>query len=120
MAMQATAHLRDARLSTQKTRLVVDCVRGMPVFQALQVLEQLPNKAAAYVSKCLNSAIANYENNLHGDIDDLIVQSIYVNQGPSFKRVKPRAKGRADHVKKPTSHITVVVAEKSVPAKERN
>lgn len=118
--MQATAHLRDVRLSAQKARLVVDRVRGMHVSQALTVLSEMPQKAATFVSKCLNSAIANYENNLGGDIDDLYVNTIFVNQGASFKRVKPRAKGRADHVTKPTSHITIVVAERSNQADKRD
>lgn len=118
--MQATAHLRDVRLSTQKARLVVDLVRGKDVAHALLVLSEMPQKAATFVSKCLNSAIANYENNLGGDIDDLFIETIFVNQGASFKRIKPRAKGRADHVKKPTSHITVVVAERSNQSDKRD
>ena len=80
----------------------------------------MPQKAAVFVGKCLNSAIANYENNLGGDIDELYVQTVFVNQGASFKRVKPRAKGRADHVKKPTSHITIVVGERSNQADKRD
>jgi large subunit ribosomal protein L22 len=118
--MQATAHLRDVRLSTQKSRLVVDLVRGKDVSEALIILAEMPQKAATFVSKCLNSAIANFENNLGGDIDDLYVQTIFVNQGASFKRIKPRAKGRADHVKKPTSHITVVVADRSNQSEKRD
>jgi large subunit ribosomal protein L22 len=92
----------------------------MHVSHALLILSQLEQKAATFVSKCLNSAIANYENNLNGDIDDLYIESICVNQGPSFKRVSPRAKGRADHIKKPTSHIEVVVAERSANSRKED
>jgi large subunit ribosomal protein L22 len=119
--MQATAHLNDVRLSPQKARLVARLVkRGMHVSHALIVLSEMPQRGAYYIRKCLNSAIANFENNLHGDIDDLFIESICVNQGPTFKRVSPRAKGRADHIKKPTSHISVVVADSSVHSKERD
>ena len=109
--MQVSAHLRDIRLSPQKARLVVDKVRGKTVEQALDILNFLPNKAAYYVAKALNSAIANAENNLGADIDELFVSEIFVNQGAHFKRIMARAKGRADRITKPTAHITVTVAD---------
>jgi large subunit ribosomal protein L22 len=109
--MQTSAHLRDIRLSAQKARLIVDKVRGKRVEEALDILRFLPQKAAGLVSKVLNSAIANAENNLGADIDELYIKEIFVNQGSNFKRIRPRAKGRADRITRPTSHITVTVAE---------
>jgi large subunit ribosomal protein L22 len=109
--MQVSAHLRDVRLSPQKARLVVDKVRGKTVEQALDILKFLPQKAAYFVAKALNSAIANAENNHGADIDELFVREIFVNQGAHFKRIMPRAKGRADRITKPTAHITVTVAD---------
>lgn len=109
--MQVSAHLREVRLSPQKARLVVDKVRGKTVEQALDILNFLPQKAAYYVAKALNSAIANAENNHGADIDELFVREIFVNQGAQLKRIMPRAKGRADRITKPTAHITVTVAD---------
>jgi large subunit ribosomal protein L22 len=109
--MQVSAHLREVRLSPQKARLVVDKVRGKTVEQALDILNYLPQKAAYFVAKALNSAIANAENNHGADVDELIVYRIFVNQGTHLKRIMPRAKGRADRITKPTSHITVTVAD---------
>ena len=111
--MQVSAHLREVRLSPQKARLVVDKVRGKTVAQALDILNFLPQKAAYFVAKALNSAIANAENNHGADIDELFVREIFVNQGAHFKRISPRAKGRADRITKPTSHISVTVADAS-------
>lgn len=109
--MQVSAHLRDIRISAQKARLVVDKVRGKNVEQALEILRFLPQKAAYLVSKVVNSAIANAENNLGADVDELYIKEIFVNQGACYKRIKPRAKGRADRITKPTAHITVTVAD---------
>ena len=109
--MQVSAHLRDVRLSPQKARFIVDKVRGKSVGQALDILRFLPNKAAYFVAKVLNSAIANAENNHGADIDELVVREIFVNQGAHFKRIMPRAKGRADRITKPTAHISVTVAD---------
>lgn len=109
--MQVSAHLRDIRVSPQKARLVVDKVRGKTVEEALNILNFLPQKSAYFVAKVLNSAIANAENNNGADIDELHVREIFVNQGAHFKRIRPRAKGRADRITKPTSHITVTLAD---------
>ena len=106
---QVKAHLKGIRLSAQKARLVVDQVRGKPVSKALEILRFLPQKSASYVLKCLNSAMANAEHNFNMDVDDLFIAEIFVNQGACLKRIKPRAKGRADRITKPTSHVTVVV-----------
>ena len=109
--MQALAKHKFARSSAQKTRLVADQVRGLSVEKALNVLTYSPKKAAELVRKVLLSAIANAEHDEGADIDTLKVKTIFVDEGPSMKRIKPRAKGRADRIVKRTSHITVVVAD---------
>ena len=110
--MQALAKHKFARSSAQKTRLVADQVRGLSVDKALNVLTYSPKKAAELVKKVLLSAIANAEHNEGADIDTLKVKTIFIDEGPSMKRIKPRAKGRADRIVKRTSHITVVVSDR--------
>ena len=110
--MEAKAIHRYARTSAQKARLVADQVRGMPASQALYTLQFSPRKAAALLLKVLKSAIANAENKLGLDSDTLYVSEVMVDEGPSLKRIRPRAKGRADRITKRTSHITIVVAER--------
>lgn len=110
--MEVTAKLRGARLSAQKARLVADQVRGKPVAEALDLLTFSPKKAAKLVKKVLQSAIANAEENNGMDIDELRVSTICVDEGMTLKRIKPRAKGRADRILKRPCHITVKVAEK--------
>lgn len=110
--MEVTAKLRGARLSAQKARLVADQVRGKPVAEAINLLTFSPKKAAKLVKKVLQSAIANAEENNGMDIDELRVSTICVDEGMTLKRIKPRAKGRADRILKRTCHITVKVAEK--------
>lgn len=109
--MQVSATVKYVRFSPQKGRLVVDQIRGLPVARALDILEYSKKRAAVYVKKVLDSAIANAEHNNGADIDDLIVSEVYVDQGPTFKRLLPRAKGRADRILKRTSHITVTVSD---------
>ncbi|MBY8966705.1 50S ribosomal protein L22 [Algiphilus sp.] len=109
--MQTHSLLRYARLSPQKGRLVADQIRGKPVDQALATLRFSNKKAAAVIRKVLESAIANAENNFGADVDELRVSAITVDAGPQIKRMMPRAKGRADRIVKPTSHITVRVAD---------
>ncbi|HEC16897.1 MAG TPA: 50S ribosomal protein L22 [Sedimenticola sp.] len=109
--MQAVAKLNHARISAQKGRLVADQIRGLPVEQALNVLTFSNKKAAALVKKVLDSAIANAENNQGADIDELRVSAIWVDEGPTMKRIRARAKGRAARIFKRTSHITVTVAD---------
>ena len=109
--MQTSAKHRYARISAQKARLVADQVRGMPVDRALTLLKFSNKKAAVLVRKVLESAIANAEHNDGADIDELKVSSIYVDQGPSMKRMRARAKGRGNRILKRTSHITVTVAD---------
>ena len=110
--MEVAAKLRHARISPQKCRLVADQVRGKPVEQALQILSFSPKKAAGIVKKVLESAIANAEHNEGADIDELKVSKIFVDEGPSLRRWKPRAKGRVNHILKRTSHLTVMVGDK--------
>jgi large subunit ribosomal protein L22 len=109
--MQALAKHKFARSSAQKARLVADQIRGLSVGKALDVLTYSPKKAAELVKKVLLSAIANAEHNEGADIDTLKVKTVFVDEGPSMKRIKPRAKGRADRIVKRTSHITVIVAD---------
>ena len=109
--MEAVAKLRGPPISAQKARLVADLVRGMPVEQALNTLEFSTKKAAQFVRKVLQSAIANAEHNNGADVDELKVATIFVDEGITLKRIMPRAKGRADRISKRTCHITVKVAE---------
>ncbi|MCG8487179.1 MAG: 50S ribosomal protein L22 [Candidatus Thiodiazotropha taylori] len=112
MTMQTTAKLRHARLSAQKGRLVADQIRGLPVEQALDILSFSKKKGAVLVKKVLESAIANAEHNDGADIDELKVAAVSVDEGPTMKRIRARAKGRASRILKRTSHINVTVAEK--------
>lgn len=109
--MEVQARLKGARISAQKARLVADQVRGKGVEDALHVLEYSNKKAAHIIKKILDSAIANAENNEGADVDELKVSSIFVDEGMTMKRLRPRAKGRADRIFKRTCHITVKVAD---------
>lgn len=109
--MPTSATLRYTRLSPQKMRLVADQIRGQSVDRALNILSFSNKKAAAVMKKVLESAVANAEHNDGADIDELKVMEVFVNQGPTMKRLRTRARGRADRILKPTSHVTVTVAE---------
>lgn len=109
--MQAEAKIKHAHLSAQKARLVADQIRGLHVEQALNLLAFNPKKGAGIIKKILESAIANAEHNEGADIDELKVAAIQVQEGPTMKRIRARAKGRASRILKRTSHITVTVAE---------
>ena len=111
--MHVTARLKGARISAQKVRLVADQVRGMPVEKAEQLLTFSTKKAAQIVKKVLLSAIANAEHNEGADIDELKVQTIMVDEGPTMKRGRARAKGRGTRILKRTSHITLTVADQA-------
>ncbi|ODN62829.1 50S ribosomal protein L22, partial [Burkholderia cenocepacia] len=100
---------RGARISAQKTRLVADQIRGLPVDKALNVLTFSPKKAAGIVKKVVLSAIANAEHNEGADIDELKIKSIYVDKAASLKRFTARAKGRGNRIEKQSCHITVTV-----------
>lgn len=109
--MEVSAKLRFSRISPQKCRLVADQIRGLSVERALEVLNFSKKKAAVTVKKVLDSAIANAEHNEGADIDELTVSTVYVDAGPVMKRIKPRAKGRANRILKRTSHVTVKVSD---------
>ena len=109
--MQVAAKLRGARLSARKARLVADQVRGKGVEHALSLLAYSDRHAAHVIKKLLNSAVASAEHNDYADVDELRISSIYVNEGPTLKRLRPRAKGRADRILKRTCHITVTVTD---------
>ena len=109
--MTTKATLKYARLSPQKMRLVADQIRGLPVDKALNILEFSNKKGAVIIKKLLESAIANAEHNDGADIDELKVSAICVDQGPTLKRLRPRARGRADRIIKRMSHLTITVAE---------
>ena len=110
--MEVAAKLRGARLSAQKARLVADQIRGKSVEDALDILQFSSKKGADIIKKVLESAIANAEHNDGADVDELKVSTIFVDEGMTMKRIKPRAKGRADRILKRSCHITVKVAEK--------
>ncbi len=110
--MEVAAKLSGARLSAQKARLVADQIRGKGVEDALDILAFSTKKGAAIIKKVLESAMANADHNEGADVDELKVKTIFVDEGASLKRIKPRAKGRADRITKRTCHITVKVADK--------
>ena len=107
-----SAKLSYARVSVQKACFVLDAVRGKDVHTALAILEYNPRYASGLVKKLIESAMANAENNLGLNRDNLYIAECYANKGPTMKRIKPRAQGRAYRIEKRTSHITVVLDEK--------
>ena len=109
--MEVSAKANRLRISAQKARLVADQVRGKPVADALDILNFSTRKGADLIRKVVESAIANAENNEGADIDELKISEIYVNEGLTMKRIKTRAKGRADRIFKRTSHVTVTVSD---------
>ena len=110
--MEVIAKHKGARISAQKARLVADQIRGKRVDEALNILAYSPKKGADLVKKVLESAIANAEHNDGADVDELRVSTIFVDEAMTMKRIKPRAKGRADRILKRNSHITVKVSDK--------
>ena len=111
--METRAYLKGTRLSPQKAGLVANAIRGKSVQDAMDFLGFNKQKGAAVIKKLLESAIANAENNNKSDIDLLSVKSIIVNQGMRLKRMKPRARGRADRIIKTTCHIEIILSEGS-------
>ena len=111
--MDTRAYLQGTRLSPQKAGLVANAIRGKSVQDAMDFLVFNKQKGSAVIKKLLESAIANAENNNNADIDLLSVKSIIVNQGMRLKRMKPRARGRADRIIKPTCHIEIILSEGS-------
>ena len=108
--MEVSAKLKGAQISAQKARLVADQVRGRHVDEALDLLEFSPKKASRLIKKLLDSAIANAENNEGADVDELVISSVFVDEGRTMKRLRPRAKGRADRIFKRSCHITLMVS----------
>lgn len=109
--METLAKLKYSRMSAQKCRLVADQVRGLPIEQALNLLAFSTKKAAVFIKKVLESAIANAEHNNGADVDELRISSIYIDEGPSMRRFQARAKGRGNQILKRTCHITVKVSD---------
>lgn len=110
--MRASATAKYLRGSTRKTRLVTEAIKGKPVEEATAILRFMPQAAAKNVARVLQSATANAENNLSLSADELIVADAIANEGPTIKRWRPRAQGRAFPIRKPMTHITVVVADR--------
>ena len=108
---QARAELRHARISARKVKIVIDTIRGKNVKEAIAILKYTNKAAAPVVEKLVKSAMANAVNNHKMDESKLYISEIYANQGVTMKRIMPRAKGRANRIRKRTSHITVVLKE---------
>ncbi|WCK54767.1 50S ribosomal protein L22 [Aneurinibacillus sp. Ricciae_BoGa-3] len=110
--MEAKAIARYIRIAPRKVRLVVDLIRGKQVGEAIAILKHTPKAASPVIEKVLMSAVANAEHNLNLDSNDLVISKVFVDEGPTLKRFRPRAMGRASRINKRTSHITLVVSEK--------
>ena len=109
---EARAILRYARISPRKVKIVLDLIRNKDTEKAQAILKNIPNSAAEYLLKLLNSAVANAENNFNMDGKNLYVSECYVCPGPTLKRMQPVSKGRGYRILKRTSHITLAVKEK--------
>jgi len=110
--METKAEAKFVRISPRKIRLVMDQVRGKRVEEALGLLSFAPQKGARILKKLLDSAVANAEQNSGIDVDTLYVKKVYANEGPTLKRFRPRALGRATRIRKRTSHLTVILESK--------
>ena len=110
--MEAKAHLKYARISPRKVKIVLDLIRGKDVAQAMAILKNTPKSASEYLTKLLRSAVANAENNFNLDASKLYVSECFVCPGPILKRIMPRAQGRAFRILKRTSHVTITVKER--------
>jgi large subunit ribosomal protein L22 len=110
--VEAKAHVRYVRISPTKVKIVLDLIRGKKLDEAISILRYMPQKAARLVEKLVLSAAANAENNHEMIRDNLYVAEVYAGQGPTLKRYKARAQGRANLIRKRTSHISVVLKEK--------
>ena len=112
--METRAFLKGTRLSSQKANLVAGVGRDMSIEQAIDFLSFSKKKGARVIKKLLDSALANAENNHNADIDKLRIKSLIVNQGMRLKRIKPRARGRADRITKPTCHIEIILTDEAI------
>ena len=110
--MEAKAHLKYARISPRKVKIVLDLIRGKDVGVAMAILKNTPKSASEYLIKLLGSAVANATNNFDMDETKLYVAECFVCPGPTLKRIMARAKGSADRILKRTSHVTIVVKER--------
>jgi large subunit ribosomal protein L22 len=109
--MKVRAHTRYVRQSPYKVRRVLDLVRGLPVEEAEHVLRLTNRAASTPIAKTLKSAVANAEHNHALDAEDLVIAEAFADEGPTLRRFKPRARGRATRIDKRTSHITIVVSD---------
>jgi len=109
--MEVKATAKYMRISAQKVRRIVDAIKGKPAEAGLNALKFMPQKSAGMLEKILRSAIANADQNAELDVDSLVIKNIIVNEGPTLKRFRARARGRGSRILKRTSHITVIVAE---------
>ena len=112
LVKEARATLKFARISSRKVKIVADLIRGKNVDEALAIVKFTPKASSEVIEKLLKSAIANAENNHEMKHENLYVAEIFANQGPTFKRIRPAAKGSAVRIRKRTSHITIVLKEK--------
>ena len=110
--MEVRAMAKYVRVSPRKARLVMDQIRGKKVEEALNVLNFAPQKSAYLVKKLISSAVANAEENSEIDVDTLFIKRIYADEGPTLKRFRPRALGRASRIRKRTTHLTVILDER--------
>ena len=111
--MEAKAHLKYARISPRKVKIVLDLIRGKDAGVAMAILKNTPKSASEYLVKLLGSAVANAENNFNMDASNLYVSECFVCPGPTLKRIMARAKGSADRILKRTSHVTIAVEERN-------
>lgn len=110
--MEAKAQARFVRIAPRKARIVMNLIRGKSVDEALSILRFIPKRASRIIEKVIRSAAANAEHNHEMSRSDLYVFKAYVDEGPTLKRFRPRALGRATRIRKRTSHITVVLRER--------
>lgn len=110
--MEARAELKHARISSRKVKIVIDLIKGKPVTEALAILKYTNKAACPILSKIVKSAVANATNNHNMNESKLYIADMVANQGPTMKRIMPRAQGRANRIRKRTSHIKVVLKEK--------
>lgn len=112
--MEVRAVAKYVRMSPQKVRMLIGAIKGEPVEEALDKLKFMPQKAAGILEKLVRSAVANAEQKENMDVDRLVIRNVYADQGPTMKRWRPRARGRATRILKRSAHITVILAEESL------
>ena len=109
---KAEATLKYARISSRKVKIVADLIRGKDADEALAIVKFTPKASSEVIEKLLKSAIANAENNNGMSVENLYIEECYANKGPTMKRIRPRAQGRAYRIEKRTSHLTIVLNER--------